>query len=78
MLVDYLNDIWNNQDYIDTIANAYYFNSESAGKVTEMHMNTLSKGFSGELSPEACIESVNKQMFDLVERHDSIPIRVEE
>jgi hypothetical protein len=41
-------------------------------------MNTLSKGFSGELSPEDCIDSVNKQMVDLVTKFDTVPIRVEE
>ncbi len=43
-----------------------------------MHMNTLSKGFSGELSPEECIKSVNEQMVDLVTKFDTIPITVEE
>jgi len=78
ILVDYLSYILANEDYAAIIDNAYYFNSASAGKVTEMHMNTLSKGFSGELSPQACIDSLNQQMVDLVTRHDTIPISVEE
>jgi multiple sugar transport system substrate-binding protein len=73
-LVDYLKFVYTNKDYEQFLDKEYYFNSATAGKVTEMHMNTLSKGFSGELSPEDCIASVNKQMMDLVTNFDTVPI----
>jgi len=78
LLTDYLKVCWNDAAYAKVIGDAFYFNSAAGGKVTEMHMNTLSKGFSGELSPEDCIASVNKQMVDLVTKFDTIPITVEE
>ena len=78
LLVDYLKVSWTDAEYAKVIDNAFYFNSAAGGKVTEMHMNTLSKGFSGELSPEDCIASLNKQMVDLVTKFDTIPISVEE
>jgi multiple sugar transport system substrate-binding protein len=78
ILADYLKACYADQDYAKWIENEYYFNSKAGGKVTEMHMNTLSKGFSGELSPEDCIASVNKQMVDLIKKFDTIPLTVEE
>jgi multiple sugar transport system substrate-binding protein len=73
-LVDYLKTAWTDADFAKFLGNEYYFNAASGGKVTEMHMNTLSKGMSGELSPEDCIASLNKQMIDLVTKFDTVPI----
>jgi multiple sugar transport system substrate-binding protein len=78
LLTTYLKECWTDQAYADFLANEYYFNAVSGGKVTEMHMNTLSKGFSGELSPSDCIKSLNEQMVELVTKFDVAPITVEE
>jgi multiple sugar transport system substrate-binding protein len=78
ILADYLKGCYSDQAYAKWIENEYYFNSKAGGKVTEMHMNTLSKGFSGELSPEDCIASINKQMVELIGKFDTVPIKVEE
>jgi multiple sugar transport system substrate-binding protein len=78
LLTTYLKECWTDQAYADFLANEYYFNAVSGGKVTEMHMNTLSKGFSGELSPSDCIKSLNEQMVDLVTKFDVVPITVED
>ena len=74
-LVDYLKFVYTNKDYEQFLDNEYYFNSASGGKVTEMHMNMLAKGMSGELSPEDCIASINQQMIDLVTKFDTVPIK---
>jgi multiple sugar transport system substrate-binding protein len=75
ILVDYLKGCWTDPEFAAFLDKEYYFNAASGGKVTEMHMNTLSKGFSGELSPEDCIASLNKQMIDLVTKFDTVPIK---
>ena len=77
ILVDYLLANWTNQEYVDFIKNAWYFNSTAAGKVYEMQMNVLAKPIAGELTVEEGVNELIKQTISLTSKFDSVPIREE-
>jgi len=77
ILVDYLVSNWTDEEYVNFVKNAWYFNSTAAGKVYEMQMNVLAKPIAGELSVEDGISELIRQTIDLTSKFDKVPIREE-
>ncbi len=77
ILVDYLLQNWQNEDFIDFIDDVWYFNSSAAGKVYEMQMNVLAKPVHGEMSVEEGIAELVKQTIELTSKFDDVPISEE-
>ena len=77
ILVDYLVANWTDQEYVDFLKNAWYFNSTAAGKVYEMQMNILAKPISGEMTVDQGVDELVRQTIDLTSKFDEVPIREE-
>ena len=77
ILVDYLLQNWQDEEYVDFIKNAWYFNSSAAGKIYEMQMNVLAKPVHDEMSVEKGIDELVRQTIELTSKFDDIPISEE-